>query len=633
MSLRLRVLEVALLPLLLAVGLFASYFTHRTVVAAEEELMDHGVVATSNLSASLAFDLFSGNLASIHKILGNEYRAYEAEAIGIVERGVWLVYSGDAQVLADQNSMQPPAVWEHGHSIYFSRPMQQPSPTDGDPYLAPPGAETRQAYVVVAFNHDHVSEERNQVIIAASGVGILSIMLAMVLAWRIASRVSQPIIDLTRGVSRLADGALAERVVENAAGEIGQLQRSVNRMAQTLEANQQQLQQRVEEATSELMGQKTAAEAAVLSKSRFLAAASHDLRQPLHALSLLVEALKERVRGEEARHLVDNIEASTGAMQNLLNSLLDLSRLEAGVVEARPECLPVMQVLEQIEQQFAPMAAEKGIKLRVHRSKLWIYHDPALLVRIISNLVSNALRYTERGGVLVGFRRVQADWVRLEVRDTGQGIPAQYHDRIFEEYFQLENPERHRDKGLGLGLAIVSRLSQLLGGHVEVRSQTGHGSCFRLGIPRCPAPSTAIQVSAPQPAYTLPLQDALVAVIDDDQAILEAMVAMFDQWGIPLAAGEDAEQVRGDLKELGRTPSVILSDYRLREGRTGIEAIALLRATFGATIPAALLTGDTATDTIASIDASGLPILHKPFKPAKLRAFLAHLMATPVDPK
>ena len=633
MNLRLRVMQVALLPLLLAVGLFAVYFAHRIMVTAEEELMGHGNVASSNLSHRLAFDLFSGNLPAIHNILNDELAAYEAQAIGVIEHGDWLVFSGDAKIFADQGSIRPPPFWRRGQTYYFSRPLQEAAPTEDDPYLTPQASQSRQAYVVVAISHARVARERDQAIVAAVGMGIAAILLAMLLAWRMATKVSQPLIDLTRGVSRLADGALSERVEETGSDQIGQLQRGVNQMAQALEMHQQNLQQRIDEATRELKDQKQAAEAAVLAKTRFLAAASHDLRQPLHALSLLVEALKEQVRGEEAQHLAENIEASAGAMQSLLNSLLDLSRLDAGVVEARPECIPVMHVLEPIAQQFAPLARDKGLSLRIHRSDFWIYHDPALLGRIVANLVSNALRYTDRGSVLVGFRRVRSDRLRLEVWDTGNGIPAQYHHRIFEEYFQVENPERHRDKGLGLGLAIVTRLAGLLGGQVMVSSQPGRGSCFRLDMPRCPPQAMPEPEGQPAHALTLPLQDALVVVIDDDLSILEAMVGMFDLWGIPMAAGEDAEQVRRDLEELGQKPSVILSDYRLREGRTGIEAIGLLRATFGDDIPAALLTGDTAPETIAAIDACGLPVLHKPFKPAKLRAFLAHLLATPADPQ
>lgn len=465
---------------------------------------------------------------------------------------------------------------------------------------------------------------RSQVSLAATGMAIVSIGLALILAWRLSGVVSEPLHSLTQTVGRISQGDLGERVLEDSPGEIGQLQQGINRMANRLEENQRIQEQRIQEATAELRAQKTQAESATLAKSRFLAAASHDLRQPLHALSLLVEALQERVPEGEAKRLAEHIESSASTMGSLLNALLDLSRLDAGVVEARPECFPLDRVLENVERQFAPVAAVKGLRLAVSRTRTWIYSDPALLERILSNLVSNALRYTDSGGVLVGARRVQKDWLRLEVWDTGKGIPPEFQAKVFEEYFQLANPERHRDKGLGLGLAIVARLARLLGSSVQVRSGMGKGSCFHLRFARCHARRE--ERVRPTKNVAIPLEHALVAFIDDDESILEAMVEVFDHWGVALAAGEDGEQVRRELEELGRKPDVILSDYRLKEGSTGIEAIATLQEAFGP-IPAALLTGDTAPETIQAIRQSGLPVLHKPLKPAKLRAFLSHLLA------
>jgi CheY-like chemotaxis protein/anti-sigma regulatory factor (Ser/Thr protein kinase) len=296
-------------------------------------------------------------------------------------------------------------------------------------------------------------------------------------------------------------------------------------------------------------------------------------------------------------------------------------------VETHPECFPLNRVLENVERQFSPLVAVKGLSLSVRTTKAWVYTDPALLERILANLVSNALRYTDTGGVLVGARRVQKEWIRLEVWDTGKGIPPEFQARIFEEYFQLANPERHRDKGLGLGLAIVSRLARLLGSQVQLHSRMDHGSCFNLRFARCHARRLE-QTKPASGGITIPLQHALVAFIDDDVTILEAMVEVFDQWGVALAAGEDGDQVRRELEELGRAPDLILSDYRLKDGRTGIEAIATLQEAFGP-LPAALLTGDTAPETIQAIKQSGLPVLHKPLKPAKLRAFLAHLLGKP----
>jgi signal transduction histidine kinase len=308
-------------------------------------------------------------------------------------------------------------------------------------------AEGAGVWVLVGLDRGRVELTRSQIGLAAAGMAALSVLLALVLAWRLAGGVSRPLQAITRTVASLADGHLTERTPESSPGEIGLLESGVNRMAQALEENRRDLEQRVQDATAELRGQKLAAESAVRAKSRFLAAASHDLRQPLHALSLLVTALRDRVRDKESRRLAEHIEASASAMEGLLNALLDLSRLDAGVVEAHPVCFPVDRVFKSVENQFALLARERGLGLSARPTGLWAYTDPVLMERILANLVANALRYTEHGRVLIGARRVGDNLIRVEVRDTGKGIPEEFHERIFEEYFQLENPERHRDKG------------------------------------------------------------------------------------------------------------------------------------------------------------------------------------------
>lgn len=633
LNLRFRLLVVALLPLLVAVGLFAAYFAHRGVSEAERDLERLGLDSSRHLAEAVGYDLFTGNIPNVKHLLDYERGNRNIPAIAISDGKHWSIVSGNTGYLPVLDGKPLAAQWRRGALLYFAHPVRMNVSGDADPYLELAENPQNRAYTVVVLDHAKVELIRSQIGLAAAGMAGLSILLALVLAWRLAGGVSRPLHTIIETVDRLADGNLTERTPEVSQGEIGMLESGVNRMAEALEENQNTQERRILEATAELLGQKLAAEAAVLAKSRFLAAASHDLRQPLHALTLLVTALRERVKEDEARRLAEHIEASAAAMESLLNALLDLSKLDAGVVEAHPVCFPVNRVLKSVERQFAPLAQEKGLRLAVHPTALWAYTDPVLMERILANLVANALRYTDRGRVLIGARRVQQDWIRMEVWDTGRGIPSEYQMRIFEEYFQLDNPERHRDKGLGLGLAIVARLAQLLGGRVSVRSQLDRGSCFQFRVARC-APATQQRVSTvpASPGFALPLENALIAFIDDDEAILSAMVEVFDHWGVALAVGEDAEQVRKELEELGSKPDIILCDYRLRDGHTGIEAIQTLRDAFGQHIAAALLTGDTAPDTIQAIKASNLPVLHKPLKPAKLRAFLSHLLSGATNP-
>jgi len=623
-SLRFRILVLATLPMLAVVGLFATYFIQHSIAAAERQLQREGRNMARQLAEAGAFDLFSGNLPYVKRLLDFERNVRQAVATGIVEDGHWLLVNGSPLLLPSLTETFPTNISQNGRHQYFTHPVGLPGSAEQDPYLEFDRHASGRAFVVVVLSREPVQKIRAQVLQAALGMAGLSLLLALALAWRLSMRLSRPLHDITRTVAQLADGSLAIRVPEVSSGELGMLESGVNRMAAALEESQRDLEQRVQVATRELMAQKEAAEAAVLVKSRFLAAASHDLRQPLHALTLLIAALRERIVEGEARRLVEHIDDSASALEGLLNALLDLSKLDAGVVTAHAECFPAQRTLDNLSRQFTPQAREKGLRLRIHGSTCWLQSDPILLERILNNLVSNALRYTDRGGILVGLRRTSGG-VRFEVRDTGRGIPEAFRERIFEEYFQMENPERHRDKGLGLGLAIVARLARLLGSGVELESAPGRGSCFRFQVESCHPSEQGVQREAT--AFVLPLAGTLVAFIDDDEQILEAMMQVFEQWGMEMAGGSEVEQVCNELHELGRAPDLILSDYRLPGGRTGIDAVRVLREAFGETIPAALITGDTAPETIMAINASGLALLHKPLKPAKLRAFLSHLRA------
>ncbi len=373
------------------------------------------------------------------------------------------------------------------------------------------------------------------------------------------------------------------------------------------------------ELVGELRRQKAIAESANQAKSRFLAAASHDLRQPLHALGLFVDALKSA--GDEAARgrLLERVDDALEALGKLFDALLDISRLDAGVVEARREHFPLAPLLRKLEGEFRAVAEARGLRLGVLSTTLAVESDPLLLERILRNLLANALRYTERGGVVLGARR-RGGAVCIEVWDSGCGIDAEGLGRIFDEFAQLQNPERDRSKGLGLGLAIVRRLCALLGHDIAVQSRPGRGSVFRVRVPR----GQAGDGGAPRfaaPPEVLALQGLRVLVIDDESAILEAMGALLTAWGCEVWLAESAEAAVAQLAD-GPAPAVILADLRLRGGRTGIEAITALRGHYGEEIPALLLSGDTAPERLQLAREAGLPMLHKPVKPARLRAFL-----------
>lgn len=372
----------------------------------------------------------------------------------------------------------------------------------------------------------------------------------------------------------------------------------------------------------ELTLQKEAAENANLAKSRFLAAASHDLRQPMHALNLYHGAMENVELSAQAQTLLSYARQCAVAMDDMFSVLLDMSRLDAGAVTPNLGIFAVNQLLERIRVEFEPPAREKGLDLRVIPSKRFIRTDPALAERIVRNLVSNAVRYTHRGKVLVGCRKC-GQVLRLLVLDTGVGIPQDKQQAVFEEYFQLSNPERDRTKGLGLGLAIVNRVSNLLGAPIQLQSEPGRGSMFSVDF-ECDdnfAPEPEAQDT--QAAGVDDLAGRLIVVIDDEAAIRAAVSTLLSQWGCRVVAAATGDDAVLQLAAYPTPPDVIVCDYRLRGTENGLDAIEKVRMEFCVDVPALLVTGDTAPDRILEIREGGFPVLHKPLQPDELRAAVA----------
>jgi PAS domain S-box-containing protein len=362
----------------------------------------------------------------------------------------------------------------------------------------------------------------------------------------------------------------------------------------------------------QLHAAKEMAERASLAKSKFLAAASHDLRQPAQSLSLFTALLHSKLKGHPAASVVDHLETSVDALRLLLDGLLDVSRLDAGLVVATPKAFPINALLAPLRAEYEMRAAEKELRLVVLPSRLWVFSDPVLLETMLRNLIENAIRYTQAGAILVGCRPRGTKAV-LEVRDSGIGMTAEQQENIFEEFYQVGNSERDRRHGLGLGLAIVRRLSQLLGHEIKVKSRAGHGSCFTIRVKR----GTPEQTAPPPPepaAATCPGMSILV--IDDEKIVRSALRMLLESWGCRVrdaASSEEAIQVGGADCQF------ILADYRLK-GETGPDAIERLHAAAGRVIPALIITGDTAPDCIAEVAAHGYRILHKPITAERLRA-------------
>ncbi|WP_116810538.1 ATP-binding response regulator [Steroidobacter cummioxidans] len=375
---------------------------------------------------------------------------------------------------------------------------------------------------------------------------------------------------------------------------------------------------------SDLRREKAAAEEANAAKSRFLAAASHDLRQPVHALSLFVAAAQIQPINSETRSLLDHIDDSVRSLGRLFGGLLDISRLDAGVVEVNRLSFAVRPVIHNVFREFAAQAEEKGLQLRMRVPDVAVHSDPLLFERIVRNVVANAVAYTTNGGVLIGCRQ-RTGALRIEVWDTGWGIAPAHREQVFEEFYQVGNPERDRTKGVGLGLAIVKRLTTLLGHRIELRSKPCRGSCFALEVPLA-ATSAAHPVTIPAESLApVQLGSGLILVLDDELTIQIGMKTLLESWGYRVLAAGSGDEMLEAIATADEAPRLIICDYRLRDNETGTAVVERLRSEFNDDIPAMLITGDTAPDRIREAEASGLLLLHKPVPNGKLRAAIAHL--------
>ncbi len=368
---------------------------------------------------------------------------------------------------------------------------------------------------------------------------------------------------------------------------------------------------------------RAAAEEANLAKSRFLAAASHDLRQPIHALGMFVGALRARVTDAEATRIIDHIDDSLHTMGELFSSLLDVSRLDAGIVQPRLEVFAIQPLLERVHREFQEAAQEKGLKLVLHSCSLHVHSDPMLLGRIVRNLVANAVRYSESGRVVIGCGR-RSGKLSIQVLDTGSGIATEHRDLIFQEFYQIGNDERDRNKGLGLGLAIVRRLTTLLETPLRLRSSVGKGSAFSIDVPIAIAvPFVPAREDLREPAFAM---RGLILIVDDEATVLRAMQNLLTSWGLDVITAGSCNEMLAQLASCDVRPRLIICDYRLRDGERGINVIRRLQSEYNDDIPGVLITGDTAPDRLKEAQESGFVLLHKPVPNARLRATLSSLM-------
>lgn len=387
-----------------------------------------------------------------------------------------------------------------------------------------------------------------------------------------------------------------------------------------------QVLRRLEQSNAELRRAKEEAEQANAYKTRFLAAAGHDLLQPLNAARLSVSALADVQEGEEGHRLTGQVDRALGTIEDLLKTLLDISKLDAGVMTTDVRPVALADIFASLGSDFAPIVEQKGLSFRLRPTSAYAATDPQLLRRILQNLISNAVRYTAEGGVLVGVRRAGGDHVRIEVVDTGVGIPRAEHETIFEEFRRGSARTADGQTGLGLGLAIVRRMAQALGHTLSLRSLEGRGTVFSLLVPTAPAPDHPAAAPASRAALgTFGIADARVLVVENDETVMRATEGLLKRWNCRVEPVRTVSEAATAFLP-SDPPDLVLADYHLDAGETGLDAIGVVRALADRPVPAVVITANYSDDVARRVRAAGCEIMMKPVKPAELRALMAHLL-------
>ena len=480
---------------------------------------------------------------------------------------------------------------------------------------------------MVEMSLDAVASAKQAVwlnVVIVLGASLVGVGLA---GWWAARRISAPIQALGEAVDRLGAGEDAQVEIEGSA-EVRRLQHGFNLAARALLDSRNQLESRIVNATAELASKNQQLEVASQAKTRLLAAASHDLRQPLHALTLFSDGLAKGETDPVRLQRIGHIRECVESLDRLFSELLNLSQLDAGVLQPQWADFALDTLFDEISRNFRAVAEQKNLRLVVRKTEAWVRCDYVMLSRILNNLVSNSLRHTIEGGILVGARR-RGKAIRIDVWDTGIGIAAHHQPRVFEEFYQVEPQGRQggrESRGMGLGLATVQRLAALLNTRVELISRPHKGTCVRVPVratappPNLPAPPA--QPFGPPADDDASLVDMLVLVIDDERTILEGLQVVLANWGARVLAAQSRAEALALADVWDRPPDIVVSDLLVQGGDNGLDVIAALERHprgIGASTARLLVTGETKPDRLREVASAGVAVLYKPVSPRLLR--------------
>ena len=630
-TIRTRMALASVIPVLLVVGTIASIFWQGRVQDLEESHQQRVDMLARQVALFSAYGLFSGNTASLQSVVQDIQKAPDVKAVLLFDtNGDILASSGNSELrqLAELESADYIARQQAvGLDVRVEKILPTVVPMEDLFSLELLSGQARPAPLgsaVIEISREALDLKKSQALFTALWVGTIGMLLGGLLAFRLGDWVVGPLLRISQMVKRVGQGDFT--VDESVAPDdpLQDLQSSLNQTAKRLAWGREELERQVAEVTRELRLKKEQAESATLAKSRFLAAASHDLRQPSHALGMFVARLGQLPMEPQMRHLVDNLEMSVQAMQDLLDGLLDLSRLDSGNVQVRMGPVDLNELLASVRSSLESMAEAKGLRLRVRPTARWALSDATLLQRMVVNLVINAIRYTERGTVMVSCRpSQQGRGIQIEVRDSGIGIAQEHHQDVFKEFYQLPNSTGDRNFGMGLGLNIVQRSAVLLGHQIVLRSNLGCGTRFSILMDATEAPP-AHAIAAPDlPGDITGIQ---VLLIEDNLNARQAVLELLQSWGCEVWAAASLAEAQAAMHQSG-PPDVIVSDHHLGAAETGLDCIHALRVQAAKRLPACLMSGDTHEDFLQAVKEADIPLLHKPVRPAKLRSLLRRLTA------
>ncbi len=624
------------MPALIISVALSLYFIVLRHNEADTVLISRGATLTRQLAPAAEYGAFSGNLDELKRLAEAVAREADVTAVTFHDAdGHNLVSVGNSRFREQITTL--PSNWlgrsEDNGTLFFHNKIQRGNPTFDDPFqpdfTTPQPTNRTLGSVTVELSRSNVIRTKREILIVTTLFSLTALAAGILFSRRLSRDVTEPILALQQTVMQIHLGKLDARVDHHPGQTLRDLEEGINEMAAALQTGRDQLEQRIDEATAELRQKKEEAERMSLAKSRFLAAASHDLRQPLHALTLFTDQLDQQPNTQPQRYLIKQVHTAVEAMNLQLSALLDISRLDLGDIRIEPKGIALEPLIERTIAVHTPGAQAKGLQLRHVPTRARVVTDPRLLERMLGNLLANAIRYTERGGIVIGVRH-HGGQLRLEVWDSGIGINPSQLALIFQEFYQVGNPERDATKGLGIGLSIVARLGELLHHPVDVRSIPARGSIFSITLP--PELTTAktqgsvgeiAEEEKSEDAYGFAKEVVLLGTSDDEHT---RICQLLENWGCRAVC-------IGNLDELHdhhiSVPDVLIFNAE--------QCVAVRHFVSSIATPPILimLGGVPESSEAACAAADGLPPyvqLGLPLRPARLRALLQGLLqATPDD--